>query len=356
MITRFPRLAGLLCLAFILSISASCGRKTEPLVPESPRPEAVQDVKAVARDAVAFLSWRIPDRNIEGKEMNPADIKAFRIFRAEIGREKRKPRYKEIVTIDMAKPAPAEVQDGTVYWSDTGLKYGMIYGYRIRAVSTRGGVSPFSEEARVAPQLSLAPPKNLAAAGGENLVTLTWDPVRTRADGSAYEGFVGYNVYRRTDKGRYEETPLNKEPLRTNSYRDTTVENNRTYYYMVRAVDSPTRPWRESLDSTEASATPKKTTPPARPTGLTVVPGVGRVFLTWNENKERDLAGYYVYRSTRSGRGYVRLMDKPINRTTYSDETVKPGRVYYYVVTAVDQYGNESAWSKEQKTYAETPR
>jgi fibronectin type 3 domain-containing protein len=63
-----------------------------------------------------------------------------------------------------------------------------------------------------------------------------------------------------------------------------------------------------------------------------------------------------VYRSVRSGRGYARLTDKPINRTTFSDVTVKPGVVYYYTITAVDQSGNESPMSKEQKAYAEKMR
>jgi fibronectin type 3 domain-containing protein len=196
----------------------------------------------------------------------------------------------------------------------------------------------------------------LSAEGGDSYNLLAWDPVTTRADGSKYEGFVGYNVYRGTEKGWYDEMPLNKEPLRTNTYKDTAVVNNKTYYYTVRAVDSPIPPWKESLDSPEASSTSRDLTPPDKPKGLTVVPGVGRIFLTWNENKERDLAGYHVYRSTKSGRDYQRLTDKPINRTTFSDETVRPGILYYYAVTAVDVSGNESAMSKEQKAYAEKLR
>jgi fibronectin type 3 domain-containing protein len=78
--------------------------------------------------------------------------------------------------------------------------------------------------------------------------------------------------------------------------------------------------------------------------------------MTWNENKERDLAGYHVYRSRRSGREYDRLTDKPVNRTTYSDEAAKPGVQYYYVITAVDQAGNESAASKEHSAFAERIR
>lgn len=354
--TRFRWFHTYTCLALILVTVSSCGRKTDPLTPDSPRPEAVADIKAVTRDNIAYLSWRVPAKNIEGKEMPPAAIQGFWVYRAEMEPGRKKARYKLLVEISMANPAPAEVRNGMVFWTDKNLKYGPVYAYKIRPVSTRGGVGPYSSEARVVPLLSLAPPKNVAAAGGDSSVLLTWDAAATRMDGSRYEGFVGYNVYRGTEQGRYDQTTLNKEPLRTSSYKDTAVVINNTYYYMVRSVDSPAPPWKESVDSAEVSAVPKKLTPPEKPAGLTVVPGVGRIFLTWNENKERDLAGYHVYRSEKSGKEYARLTDIPLSRSTYSDETVKPNITYYYVVTAVDKYGNESAWSKEQKAYAERLR
>ena len=343
-------------LALILVAAVSCGRKTDPLTPASPRSEAVKGLKAVTRDNVAFLSWRVPTKNVEGKDMNPAEIQGFRVYRAETGESRKKPRYKEIADISMANPAPAEVRAGTVFWSDKNLRYGQVYSYKVRAVSSRGGSSQPSEEVRVVPLLSLAIPKEVAAVAGDGQNILSWDPVTTRSDGSQYEGFVGYNIYRGTDIGRYEDTPLNKEPIRTASYKDTAVVNNKTFFYIVRSVDSPTLPWKESLDSSEVSAPPRDMTPPARPMGLTVVPGVGRIFLTWNENKEKDLAGYHVYRSVKSGRDYERLTDKLLNRTTFFDVKVKPGVVYYYTVTAVDQSGNESQMSKEQKAYAEKER
>jgi fibronectin type 3 domain-containing protein len=354
--TRFRWFCTFTGLALLLVLVASCGRKTAPLTPDSPRPEVITDIKAVARDNVAYLSWRVPVKNIENKEMPPAAIEGFRVYRAEMGLGVKKARYKLIDEISMANPAPAEVKNGLVFWSDKNLKYGQVYAYKIRAESTRGGVSAFSNEIRIVPLLSLAPPKNLAAVGGDSSVLVSWDAVITRMDGSRYEGFVGYNVYRGTGQGRYDGTPLNPEPLRTPSYKDTAVVINKTYYYMVRSVDSPAPPWKESVDSAEVSAAPKKLTPPEKPTGLTVVPGVGRIFLTWNENKERDLDGYHVYRSEKSGRDYARLNDKLLNRSTYSDETVKPRITYYYVITAVDKYGNESQTSKEQKAYAERLR
>jgi fibronectin type 3 domain-containing protein len=355
MINRSQRFVAL-CLVLVLSGTGACGRKTQPLVPDSPRPEAVRDIKVLTRDVIAYLSWPLPTRNVEGRDLGPSDIRGFRIYRAEIGQDQKKVRYRQIAEINLADLPPAAMRNGTVFWNDDQLKYGQVYSYRVRAVSIRGGISPQSEEVRVVPLRSLAVPKGVAAQGGDSNAVLSWEPVTTRMDGSQYDGFVGYNVYRGTEKGRYDEAPLNKEPLRTYRYTDTTARNDRTYYYIVRAVDSPALPWKESLDSDGVSATPHDMTPPARPTGLTVVPGVNRAFLTWNENKERDLAGYYVYRSTRSGRDYERITSKLIMRSTFSDQAVKSGSTYYYMITAVDQAGNESAGSTEKKAYIEKLR
>jgi len=340
----------------LLASSVSCGRKTDPLTPDSPRPAAVTGLKVAVRDAVAYLSWPLPAQNAEGKGMDPADIRSFRVYRAEAVRDRKRPLYRQVVEISMTNPAPAEVRNGIVSWSDAGLQYGRVYVYRVRAYSTKGGVSGYSDEVRAAPLLSLSPPKNLAAEGGEAVVTLTWDAVTTKSDGSLHQGFVGYVVFRGTEPGKYDEAPLNKEPVPAGAYRDTTAVNGQQYFFRVRSVDSPVKPWQESLDSSEVSATPRDRTPPEPPTNITVVPGIGRVFLTWGENQERDLAGYHVYRSLKSGTEYERLTAKLLNRTTFSDETAKQGTTYFYVITAVDKSGNESRRSKEQKTYTEKIR
>jgi len=344
------------CLLLVLTTAVACGRKTPPQVPDSPRPEVIKDIKVITRDTVAFLSWPLPTHNVEGRGMLPSDIQRFRIYRAEMARDKKKVRYKLYAEIDMADPSPSEVRNGTVFWNDQNLKYGQAYSYRVRAMSVRGGVSPMSDEVRIAPLLSLAIPKGLAAQGNDSSVKLSWTPITTRMDGSRYDGFIGYNLYRGTEKSRYEDLPLNKEPLRTHSFNDAAAVNDRTYYYMVRSVDSPALPWKESLDSEEVSSTPRDMTPPARPTGLTVVPGVGRAFITWTDNKELDLAGYHIYRSTRSGEDYERLTDTVLTRTTFSDETAKQGAVYYYMITAVDRAGNESTGSKEKMASIEKLR
>jgi hypothetical protein len=70
------------------------------------------------------------------------------------------------------------------------------------------------------------------------------------------------------------------------------------------------------------------------------------VDLTWNVSTS-VVQGYRVYRGSSLGGPYTRLNSSLIASATYSDTTVQGGRTYYYVVTAVDANGTESAFSNE---------
>ena len=80
-------------LALILTLAASCGRKTAPLTPDSPRPAMVRNIKAEVRNNIAYLSWPIPITNVEGKEMKLSDISGFRIYRAAIRPDRKRQRF-----------------------------------------------------------------------------------------------------------------------------------------------------------------------------------------------------------------------------------------------------------------------
>jgi fibronectin type 3 domain-containing protein len=70
------------------------------------------------------------------------------------------------------------------------------------------------------------------------------------------------------------------------------------------------------------------------------------VALTWNASTS-TVSGYNVYRSTVSGSGYVKLNSSLVSGLTYTDSNVQSGTTYYYVATAVDSSGNESAYSNQ---------
>jgi hypothetical protein len=98
------------------------------------------------------------------------------------------------------------------------------------------------------------------------------------------------------------------------------------------------------------TAEPPDAEPPAPPQGLVLSLRDGAVDAAWDANDEADLLGYYVYRARGEGdesdwSRAVRLNEAPLPVTEFSDLSAEPGAMYSYVVTAVDQAGNESAAS-----------
>ncbi len=73
------------------------------------------------------------------------------------------------------------------------------------------------------------------------------------------------------------------------------------------------------------------------------------ITLTWNANTEKDLAGYKVYRATSSGAYGAPIAAIPSNTTSYT-ATGLPKATYFFVITAYDIAGNESAYSNEVST------
>jgi len=92
--------------------------------------------------------------------------------------------------------------------------------------------------------------------------------------------------------------------------------------------------------------------PPAPPAGLYTVTGDNRVDIFWNENRERDVAGYNVYYAY-SYEGKYTLIGS--TETDYFiDYDAVNGETYFYAVTAYDYNGNESELSMAEVD--DTPR
>lgn len=76
-------------------------------------------------------------------------------------------------------------------------------------------------------------------------------------------------------------------------------------------------------------------------------PSSPSIRLTWKANTESDLAGYRVYRATSSGTYGAPLATIQGNTTSYIATGLTFGTTYFFVVTAFDIAGNESAYSNE---------
>jgi hypothetical protein len=80
------------------------------------------------------------------------------------------------------------------------------------------------------------------------------------------------------------------------------------------------------------------TNPPAAPTALSATPVISHINLAWNPSV--NATNYNVKRSTTSESGYTNIAST--TGTNFTDSAIQVGPTYYYVVTAVDQFG-ESA-------------
>jgi HYDIN/CFA65/VesB family protein len=88
--------------------------------------------------------------------------------------------------------------------------------------------------------------------------------------------------------------------------------------------------------------------------GVGVPAGAHYTDLSWDPSAGQ-VVGYNVFRGGKSGGPYTQVNTVLDASTNYTDNTVKAGATYYYVVNAVDNQGQESAYSNEAKIVIPSP-
>jgi hypothetical protein len=341
----------IVALAFLtVFLLVGCGRKGAPVVPVLIEASPPADLQAQVRRQVVVLTWTRPITNVDDTALKT--LAAFRISRSQ--QSPQATALSAIATVKADKPENAIMSGNRYAFTDNGVVVGSRYAYQVESVNRHGIVGPPSAEATALVTVEIAAPSDLRAEAGERTIRLSWSTPTRRADGTPVTGIGGYNIYRGTTPGRYDSRPINREPVRTTWFQDSDLVNDRTYYYIVKAVENQQPPWQEGLPSSEVSADPVDLTPPAPPQGVRAVPGPGAlVSLSWEPNREADLLGYLVYRSDASNRQPRRLIETPFAAPGLYDRSVRPGRRYVYTVTAVDASSrrNESAPSAEIEVF-----
>lgn len=85
-------------------------------------------------------------------------------------------------------------------------------------------------------------------------------------------------------------------------------------------------------------------TPPALPTGLTATPTSRYIHVNWDTSyaPSTDFFAFRVYRATAESGPYTMVSERRSIGYYDGSKTAEDGVTYYYYVTAVDSYGNES--------------
>ncbi|MBW2039679.1 MAG: hypothetical protein JRI46_08800 [Deltaproteobacteria bacterium] len=326
-------------LTLLIILVGGCGVKAPPIPPDVLVPKAISDLQGKVREGELYLSWSVPRENMDGSK--PVDLVGFRVLRREEARGcvECPGEFRIRADLDLRAPEGYRLERGTLTWRDEDLREGTIYIYKVIGINHWGYPSPPSNEAMIQWGAPPAPPSSLKGEGRDRSVLLSWKPV---------EGADGYDIYRRQEGNPFPSDPLNKTPVKEETYLDKGLQNERKYLYVVRGVKVCGETPVEGKSSEEIAAIPIDITPPLPPSGLIAIPQEEGIELDWFPNEEADLLGYNVYRREVSEGELRKINKKVIEETHFLDLSAERGKSYYYAITAVDNSPrcNESPLSR----------
>jgi hypothetical protein len=346
-----------LIVLFLIGIlsGVGCGKRRPPLPPIERVQQRTELLSGAQQGNEVILSWPAPQRNAPDSSVQ--SIRRIDVYRlAEkpgaplaLTEEEFAARATLVgsVTYDQVKTAG----DNLTYRDALELAgQPTRLRYAVRYVNASGQRAAFSNFLSIEPAARIARPPVLAAPAkvAEDAITISWQPPTANIDGSQPVNLLGYNVYR-TDESQTEpaQTPLNATLISGTTYADKNFKFGNEYHYIVRSVSLGTGGAQvESLNSNSILVPARDTFAPAPPTGLSVAPAtIGRLALFFSANKESDIAGYNIYRTTDPNvpkQNWTKLNQTLLTRTTFQDDKVESGKKYYYFATAVDNAGNIS--------------
>ncbi len=223
-------------------------------------------------------------------------------------------------------------------YDDTTVKAGKRYYYKIKAASIYGNLtfkSPVSDRLSDKVDVLRVPPKSISvkavADAKKCTLKISWSKV---SNGHLYK------IYRTNLQGN---KTVQVGVSTGTSFLDSTVKKNNTYTYYVTACNKMGKCESPRSVKRKGAAVGKVTLKSVKNTsdGIT---------LRWTRNRKAD--GYIVYRS-KNNKKYKKIATISKNKQLkYVDNTAKPGKSYYYKVTAYKKINRKvfnSPYSRRRK-------
>lgn len=210
-------------------LMTGCGKKGPLIYPDMLIAQPPQQLKVEQSGAVLRLSFNLPDKDRSGRKLE--DLEAILLGRRvyqENDCVSCQDQYQVLQKIDPAFPAPAQRQGDRIVVTDTDVRHGERYQYRLQTVQkggiTGGAVTTAMVKLLAAPQ----PPELKARSAFGGVIALD-------INGSVPQDATlsGYTIYRAEGSG-----PL--APLTTLTaaahYEDQTVQRGVVYRYAASVV------------------------------------------------------------------------------------------------------------------------
>ncbi len=344
----------------ILSISGVfCGKKGPIYPPLVKIPQKIEDLEIFQRGNTLVLQWNNPTSYMDGNPMEGDITVELWLLRAEKELVIQQGTLTEENFVSKALLHETIKQKDFAKFRDPergpsgGLTYTyaitseelsqMVFIFGLKVKDSKNKESGFSSLIPVIPISVPLPPLELQAQMRENSVAIEWKLPEKNIDSSTPPNVVGYNVYRESEDEEFHQ--INSTLIDETNFIDSDFVYNVIYRYYVRASATRSSPYIESDNSNAAEIRTEDTLIPGVPTGLVAIAGGNFVSLSWDANKEMDMAGYKVWRRSGDEEEFVTVSEL-IVENVYYDSTVEKGQRYYYAITALDVNGNESQRSK----------
>jgi hypothetical protein len=348
----------LLCLRLLVSLSpcllvslSACGKIGDPLPPIPRAPLIINELNVTQQGTQLVLSFPLV-RNARAPKLQRVDV--YRL--AEGINEPLGLTAESFATraalIGSLTAEQLPTTTATVTYQDqldlSGSARDVRYRYAVRLVNESGQAADFSNYATITPVRDLAAaPGNLQVTQREKEIEITWTAPASNESGTTPANVAAYNLYRRAGETVIK---LNDQPLTTTRFIDRNFQFGAKYEYFVRPLSLP--PGTDALTAAiESNAsqplahTPQDTFPPVTPTSVTIASINNLVSIFWPLNAEPDVAGYNIYRAEAEdtpAAQWVKLNPQLHKTASFRDDRVQVGKQYFYQITAVDVYGNES--------------
>ncbi len=346
---------------YFLLFCSACGKQGAP-IPPARLTERANNLTAIQRGAKILLTWALPPLNL--KEGDAAYIARVDIYRLRERRDEEPvldsvdfETDAEIIGLLDRATIEAQAQTiGNLQFTDSINPAQPLtntrWRYAVRYVNKRGQQAAFSNSVAIEPVavIALQPTDVEASNQAQGEVLIQWRAAAANTDGSTPAATVGYNLYRvRANRKLERGKPLNEEPLTETRFIDRTFQYKNDYTYFVRALSQGTTGLIESADSELISFTPVDTFAPPVPDPVSVASANGTISLFWPTSSAPDVTGYFVYRSeseTAEEKDWLKMNSQPVKEVTFHDTKVVIDKKYFYRVTAIDNFKNESPPSK----------
>ncbi len=297
----------------LLAVLAGCGKVGAPLPPFIRVPEAISDLSAVQRGDEIVLAWTNPARNIDGS--SATDLGTVHI------------RSGPDTLASVGVNAAGRQQSFVIPSRE---RIGRQETYVLQLETTGQRFSDLSNAVSIVPVQVPGAVTNVRSVVDQGRIVLEWEQPQEAPQ------FADAYIVSRSDRPQTDIAADRK-------YEDPRYVPGQSYTYQVTAARRTDQGLVPGTGSRPFAVVAFDNRAPRAPRGLETVAEDSGGFLTWEANDETDLAGYRVFRGDGPDGPFTALLDGIHATNAIFDPAYRPG--IYYAVSAVDEFGNESARS-----------